>query len=127
MSETSTTAVPSAANSPMAEVLERLWTKFFPEIEKRLVVLENFARTTGEARASLPAEFAIAPDRVEAHATAHKLAGILGTFGLTRGTELARQVEHLLVEPDAELGVDDAANLKTWVEELRVTIGDGRL
>ncbi len=34
--------------------------------------------------------------QAQAQQTAHKLAGTLGTFGLTQGMQLARQLEHLL-------------------------------
>jgi DNA-binding response OmpR family regulator/HPt (histidine-containing phosphotransfer) domain-containing protein len=40
---------------------------------------------------------ALAPQlQAQAQQTAHKLAGTLGTFGLTQGMQLARQLEHLL-------------------------------
>lgn len=73
----------------MAEAMARLWAKFLPEIERRLSVLEEAALALREGALS-------DERRVAAHAEAHKLAGSLGTFGLQRGTELARQAEHLL-------------------------------
>jgi HPt (histidine-containing phosphotransfer) domain-containing protein len=65
----------------MSEALGRLWTKFLPEIEQRLELLETAAR-------SLEAGHLAEDDREAAHQAAHKLAGVLGTFGLHRGTEL---------------------------------------
>ncbi len=73
----------------MAEALARLWTKFLPEIEQRVALLEAAAQTL--ATGALTQQ-----QREAAHAAAHKLAGSLGTFGLHRGTEIARQAEHLL-------------------------------
>jgi HPt (histidine-containing phosphotransfer) domain-containing protein len=70
----------------MSEALGRLWTKFLPEIEQRLELLETAAR-------SLEAGHLAEDDREAAHQAAHKLAGVLGTFGLHRGTDLARQAE----------------------------------
>ena len=58
----------------------------------------------------------------EANSAAHKLAGTLGTFGLTRGTVLARELEMMYSEdtgPDAEMGAKLAeltAELKGIVE-----------
>ena len=53
-----------AQGSPLAEAMNRLWSKFLPQMEQRA-------------------------------ADAHKLAGVLGTFGLNEGTDLAREAESL--------------------------------
>jgi HPt (histidine-containing phosphotransfer) domain-containing protein len=105
-----------ASNPPtmppaMLEALGRLWTKFLPEIENRMAILESAARSQRSGSLSVP-------EREAAHQAAHKLAGVLGTFGLDRGTELARQ---------AELGFSEekpasATELSTWVAELRMLI-----
>jgi HPt (histidine-containing phosphotransfer) domain-containing protein len=95
----------------MAEALARLWTRFLPEIENRLALLESAARSV---EAGLLSE----EQREEAHQAAHKLSGVLGTFGLHRGTELARQVEVALAE-----GLpSSAAELSSWIAELRLVI-----
>jgi HPt (histidine-containing phosphotransfer) domain-containing protein len=95
----------------MLEALDRLWTKFLPEIENRLAILESAARSQRSRSLSVD-------EREAAHQAAHKLAGVLGTFGLHRGTELARQ---------AEVGFSDekpasATELSFWVAELRLLI-----
>ena len=77
-------ATPS--NPAMAAALARLWTRFLPEIENRVGLLET-------AAAALSVGTLTAEQREAAHDAAHKLAGTLGTFGLHRGTDLARQVE----------------------------------
>lgn len=70
----------------LAGALDTLWTKFLPEMEERVARLET-------ASAAF-AQNALSEDEQEAaHSAAHKLAGVLGTFGLTRGTELARELE----------------------------------
>jgi HPt (histidine-containing phosphotransfer) domain-containing protein len=74
------------ASSDLSEALDRLWARFLPEIRERVRVLENAAATLA-AGALTPQE------RDSAHAMAHKLAGVLGTFNLARGTELAREAE----------------------------------
>jgi HPt (histidine-containing phosphotransfer) domain-containing protein len=89
----------------MADAMARLWAKFLPEIEQRVAVVEAAAAAGALSE----------PEREAAHAAAHKLAGSLGTFGLQRGTELARQ---------AELAFADTAKLNTqelaaWAAELR--------
>lgn len=60
----------------------------------------------------------------ELHATAkqeaHKLAGSLGTFGLTEGSVIARQVEELLQSPT--LDASQSANLTALVQALRSQI-----
>ena len=96
----------------MADALERLWIKFLPEIELRMALLEA-------AAVALSADTLAPQGRDEAHAAAHKLAGILGTFGLHRGTELARQAELLLV-PGINAG--NSPELTAWVGELRQLI-----
>jgi HPt (histidine-containing phosphotransfer) domain-containing protein len=70
------------------EALDRLWKRFLPEIEERVAVLESGAMALAEDRLSHA-------QREAAHAAAHKLAGVLGTFGLTKGTILAREAELL--------------------------------
>ncbi len=72
----------------MNEALDRLWKQFLPQIEERVAALES-------AGAALAADKLSHDQREAAHAAAHKLAGILGTFGLTKGTILAREAELL--------------------------------
>jgi HPt (histidine-containing phosphotransfer) domain-containing protein len=72
----------------MHEALDRLWKQFLPQIEERVAALESAATALSAGR--------LARDqRDAAHAAAHKLAGVLGTFGLTRGTVLAQEAEVL--------------------------------
>ena len=53
--------------------------------------------------------------------TAHKLAGILGTFGLPRGTELAREAE-VTLDQDAPLNAADLVRLHEVAGELGLLI-----
>jgi HPt (histidine-containing phosphotransfer) domain-containing protein len=81
----------------IASALEGLWAKFLPEIRERVAVLER-------AAAGFAANTLTDAQREEANSAAHKLAGTLGTFGLTRGTVLARELELMYTEdtgPDA--------------------------
>ena len=103
-------------NPGMADALARLWTKFLPEIYRRLVVVESAGQATHAG--ALSDEL-----REDAHQAAHKLAGTLGTFGLHRGTELARNVEHIL-EGDTPLA--RSSELTAWIAELRCLIDSRR-
>jgi len=96
----------------MPEALNRLWTKFLPDIRQRVTTLEEAAQAA--AAGSLSKE-----QRQSAHAAAHKLAGTLGMFGLDRGTDLARQAELEFAE---ETPLASAADLSSWIAELRQSI-----
>jgi HPt (histidine-containing phosphotransfer) domain-containing protein len=79
-------AANQTAPPALAAALDRLWTRFLPEIQERVSILESAAQAL--------AAHALTPEQQEAaHAAAHKLAGTLGTFNLHRGTELARALE----------------------------------
>ncbi len=104
----------SSAQASMTEALDRLWARFLPQLEERVAVLE--------AAAAAFAANDLAADRHEAANTAaHKLAGVLGTFGLTRGTVLARELEIMYSRqngPDPALG----AQLASIAAELRAIV-----
>jgi len=108
------TTPPPAISPSMSEALGRLWTKFRPEIENRITALETAAEAL--VSGSLSEE-----QREAAHQAAHKLAGVLGTFGLHRGTDLARQVELELAEAVPASAV---ADLSEWIAELRLLVDD---
>jgi HPt (histidine-containing phosphotransfer) domain-containing protein len=78
------TADPTA----LAAALNGMWTKFLPEMTARLSVIES-------AAASLAASSLTPAQQQAAASAAHKLAGVLGTFGLAQGTALARELETL--------------------------------
>jgi len=101
-----------AAQLDLKEALDRLWTQFLPQIEERVAVLENASRALGEGE--LRDE-----QRGAAQAAAHKLAGILGTFGLTKGTILAREAE-MLYSGDSDPA--SAASLTAIAAQLRTMI-----
>jgi HPt (histidine-containing phosphotransfer) domain-containing protein len=101
---------PPVTPPSLSDALDRLWTRFLPEIESRVCVLEVAA--LAQASGSLTQE-----QREAAHAAAHKLAGTLGTFGLHRGTELARQMELAFAE---EMPASAGAELSSWIAEIRV-------
>jgi HPt (histidine-containing phosphotransfer) domain-containing protein len=75
-----------ASQPALAAALNRLWTQFQPQIEQKVAALE--AAATGLAAGTLTIA-----ERKQAGSAAHKLAGVLGTFGLATGTILAREAE----------------------------------
>lgn len=76
------------SDAALSQAIDRLWVRFLPEIRKRVAVLES-------AAAAVAAGTLTAERREKAQAEAHKLAGVLGTFSLARGTDLARELEHI--------------------------------
>jgi HPt (histidine-containing phosphotransfer) domain-containing protein len=104
-----TATPPSEMPAAMAAAMARLWTKFLPEIEQRIAVLEDAARALSAGTLS-------EEQRTAAHAAAHKLAGSLGTFGMQRGTDVARAAEDLLAEMPLAAS---ASQLHAAVRELR--------
>lgn len=93
------------------QLITALWDRSLPIIYARLDTLEHAceAAVLDELNPLL---------RRSAADTAHKLAGSLGMFGYPRGTELARDIEHLL-EYD---GPVDAITLRQLVLALRSSL-----
>ncbi len=76
---------------PLEEAMTQLWTRFLPHMEERVRALEMAA--CGLSQDSF------APGDCEVgSAAAHKLAGVLGSFGLHEGTHLAREAEVLCAD-----------------------------
>jgi HPt (histidine-containing phosphotransfer) domain-containing protein len=90
------------------------WARSLPLINQRVAAVEQAAI---EMKRPSPDS-----DRIElGRAEAHKLAGVLGTFGLQRGTELARDLEeHLICPPE----IEEAGRLKKVAAELRTAVED---
>ena len=81
----------------LAEALNRLWRQFLPQMLERVTVLDC---AIGPFAAGVLTE----EQREEVNAAAHKLDGILGSFGLPDGTILAREAESIFAassEPNA--------------------------
>lgn len=98
----------------LSAALGSLWTKFLPEMTARLSIIES-------AAASLAAASLTPSQQHAAASAAHKLAGVLGTFGLAQGTTLARELELIYSRqnaPDSAL----CARLTAAAAELRALI-----
>jgi HPt (histidine-containing phosphotransfer) domain-containing protein len=102
--------------SALAEALDRMWLQYLPQMEERVAILEASA-------AAFVAKELTLTQHEAAKGAAHKLAGVLGTFGLTKGTVLAREAEILYSgepEDDPSLG----PRLTTIAAELRVIVAN---
>lgn len=98
----------------MTEALDRLWTQFRPQMEERVALLEAANRALALDKLSKD-------QRGEANSAAHKLAGVLGTFGLTKGTVLAREAE-LFYSGDAEPDPASLPRLTEIAQELKAIV-----
>lgn len=99
----------------LAEAISRLWTQFLPQMRERVAILEAAAQAFAADKLSLA-------QHAEANDAAHKLAGALGSFGLTKGTVLARELEIMYSRengPDPAVAarlVEIAAELRSMIE-----------
>ena len=104
----------SAGQNSLAEVMDRLWAQFLPQLEERVATLES-------AAAALAQGTLVPTQREQASAVAHKLAGVLGTFGLDEGTSLARETE-LAYSGDHHADCAAAPRLSEIASQLRAML-----
>ncbi len=104
----------SPEQAAIDQAMNALWLKFLPQMQERLAILDAANRAIGEDKLSEDM-------RAEANAAAHKLAGVLGTFGLTKGTVLAREAEVMYA---GDIGTDRHAveHLEGIAHQLRSMI-----
>lgn len=110
------TEPPSAQAAPpdLNAALERLWTRFLPEIRERVSIIDSAVDAL--ASGSLGTE-----QKDAARSAAHKLAGVLGTFNLSRGTDLARELEAVFSSANS-LEPATAVRLAPMAAEIRSLI-----
>jgi HPt (histidine-containing phosphotransfer) domain-containing protein len=102
----------------LSAALDRMWVQFLPQMQERVGVLENAARDLAGGALDVERQQA-------AQAAAHKLAGVLGTFGLARGTVVARELEIAYSRPiEADAGV--AERLANSAAQLRSILASRR-
>jgi DNA-binding response OmpR family regulator/HPt (histidine-containing phosphotransfer) domain-containing protein len=104
---------PATTKDPL-DFLTAIWNRHYPEMLDRLASVDQVLLTIADR--SFTAEI-----RHQAWQSAHTLAGSLGTFGLTLGSKVAKQIELLLVG-DQDLTPADISQLQTGVEQLRQEI-----
>jgi HPt (histidine-containing phosphotransfer) domain-containing protein len=83
-------------------------------MQERVAILETAAEAFASGNLSIEQHAA-------ANEAAHKLAGVLGAFGLTRGTVLARELE-IIYSRDGGPDPAQAALLSEIATELRVLV-----
>jgi len=105
---------PDPRAKEMEELLQSLWTKNYGLLQERLKVIRD-------AYDMLAAGSLDNQTRGDAEAAAHKLAGILGTFGLPQGSALASKIETSLAK-EATAGPEFAPQLQSWLTELEAVI-----
>lgn len=91
-----------------------IWIKFQPRILDQIKLLDKAATAVTEG--CLNDEL-----RQAAQQEAHTLAGGLGTFGLSKGSQLAREIEHLL-RSNSPLNSNQSLQLQQDVDALRQEI-----
>jgi len=104
------TQAAGADDSALAAV-RAIWWRRKAEILGRVALLED-------AVAALMGNALDEPQRLVARRAAHQLAGSAGTFGFPRGSELAREMEHMM-DPGASLGPTQVPRLAELVVSLR--------
>ncbi len=104
----------TSAQQSMTEALDRLWGQFRSQMEERVALLEA-------ANHALAANKLSKDQRGAANSAAHKLAGTLGTFGLTKGTVLAREAE-MIYSGDAEPDLGSLPRLNEIAEQLKAIV-----
>jgi HPt (histidine-containing phosphotransfer) domain-containing protein len=106
----------SDAQNALAAALDRLWIQYQPQMQQRIDLLDLSAQAFAAGELSID-------QQESASSAAHKLAGVLGTFGLTRGTILARELEILYSRqtgPDPEMDLQ----LASLAAELRAIVAN---
>lgn len=107
-------ATPDEMSAQLHDLLSTLWSRSRATIGERLDVL----RVTLRSLRINPADAQAKKTGADA---AHKLAGILGTFGLPEGTELARRTE-VMLESSAAIRSYDLDRLQQDIELLHQMI-----
>jgi HPt (histidine-containing phosphotransfer) domain-containing protein len=87
--------LPPEAQSPeqkLQTMLSALWERSRHTVVERAALLQEAGKLWTNDQLD-------EATRLRAVDSAHKLAGVLGTFGLPRGTELAREAEQVFGQP----------------------------
>ena len=82
---------PMDQQQKLQQMLAALWQQHRSAIEERVDILSRACDALRQGNLTMA-------DREEAQSAAHKLAGVLGTFGRTEGTDVARRMEILLAD-----------------------------
>jgi HPt (histidine-containing phosphotransfer) domain-containing protein len=110
----STSEKSQAVAEKVQAMLLVMWKNSRATVAERVLTLRNAQGRLAEGALDRIA-------RKDAESAAHKLAGILGTFGLPEGSALASKIEQLLAQ---ESGIDRAQQqqLAAWLDDLEKQI-----
>ena len=98
--------------SLLKQAVAQVWERFKGNINERVEVLEQVVRIW-------PKTDKLSPElREKAIQESHKLAGSLGTFGIPKGSQLAREIEQIL-QIDLVKDTDTFNQLSSLVKALR--------
>jgi HPt (histidine-containing phosphotransfer) domain-containing protein len=109
---------PNDAQRKLHDLLESMWELRKGTVVDRLNVLEAAVKNLHQSKTLASREQGID--------AAHKLAGILGTFGLPQGTEMAREIE-VAMGVDGQLDAREIAHLQQVVGQLAQLIAQRTL
>jgi len=98
----------------MDDLLQALWVKNYPILTERLKLIRA-------AKNKVDSGYLDDAVRKDGEEAAHKLAGILGTFGLPQGSVLASKIESLLAN-DTSACLQRSAELASLVQELEAVV-----
>lgn len=99
-----------SSSEDIAKKLDALWQTYLPAMMSRLAVVDL-------AIENLEAGCLNGELKLKAAHEAHKLAGSLGTFGLTASSAMSSRIEHLLSQPDPMHST--AAELRTLFDSIK--------
>lgn len=102
----------SGPGNQIDQMLLTIWRKNYPILIERVSLLKK-------ACSALTNNALDETTRSDAHAAAHKLAGVLGTFGLKEGSSIASELENSL---DAQANPPGEQNFCALVEKLAAMI-----
>jgi HPt (histidine-containing phosphotransfer) domain-containing protein len=91
-------------------LLAGLWDRSRQTVVERIEILQEAKSLATDSKLDEPA-------RLRAVDSAHKLAGVLGTFGLPHGTELAREAEQVFGQQTV-MGPADLERLGALLNDL---------
>ena len=109
--QNSLSSVSAPAQQQTLAMVSKVWDRFKERVSEQIEVLELTVKALSHQE--LDREL-----QQLAKQEAHSLAGALGTFGLSQGSQLARQIEHSL-EIEQLLSQNEAVQLGEWVRLLR--------
>jgi HPt (histidine-containing phosphotransfer) domain-containing protein len=100
--------------SALNDALNQMWSRFLPQMRDRMALLSEATEAYANG--------ALSPvQQKAAREAAHKLSGVLGSFGLANGTVLARELETIFECMESQDG-DLAERMRTMTDELSALI-----